>query len=235
MNKKLILNHKSYLSIEEIENYKKEFNILNIDSFDIILFPSIIYLTLFRDFKYFIGAQNFYSCSYGNYTGEINLESLKTLGVDYTLVNHFERINLEIDSRSLIKEKVHNSLYSGFSTILMVGEPKKNKNPFSYIKKELVYYLKNIDSSKIKNLSILYEPSWKSEDSEIDINLIRSVVVQIKEYFIGRYKLDVDVYYASGVNADNIINILEICDGVAIGKDSTNIDYIKNIISKLDK
>lgn len=235
MNKKLILNHKSYLSVGEIEKYKKEFELLNINSLDIILFPSVIYLTLFKGSKCFVGAQNFYSCNYGNYTGEINLEALKSLGVGYTLVNHFERINLCIDSRSLVKEKIYNSLSSGLSTVLMVGEPKKNKNPFVYIKRELVYYLKNIDSSKIKNLSILYEPSWKEEPSEIDINLIRSVVVQIKEYFIGRYKLDVDVYYASGVNEENIINILEFCDGVAIGKDSANIEYVKNIISKLDK
>lgn len=235
MNKKIILNHKSYLNLEEVGNYLREFENLKINSLDVVVFPSIIYLSLFKDFKYPVGTQNFYSYNYGNYTGEINLESLKFLGIEYTLLNHFERIKNGIDKPNILKEKVDISLSNDFFTILMVGESKKRKNPFLYIKKELDYYLKNIDSSKLKKLSILYEPYWKDEKTEINIDLIRKVVVQIKEYFISNYKLDIDVYYGSGVNFDNASKILEVCDGIAIGKDSSDIEYVKELISRLDK
>ncbi len=236
MNKKLILNHKSYLNINEIEVYKKELEKVSSKNIDIILFPSVIYLSMFNDYKHKVGAQNFYSYNYGNYTGEINLESLKNLGINYTLLNHYERIENGIDSYNIVKEKVFKSLSSNFNTILMVGETKKLKNPFSYIKKQLNYYLKNIEEVKIKNLSILYEPSWILDSSEYqDINVIRKIVVQIKEYFIKKYKLDIEVYYASGVTKENINEILEVCDGVGLGKKSTDVKYIKDIIDKLSQ
>lgn len=236
MSKKLILNHKSYLSINEIEVYKKELEKISSKNVDIILFPSVIYLSMFNDYKHKVGSQNFYSYNYGNYTGEINLESLKSLGINYTLLNHYERIENGIDSYNIVKEKIFKSLSSNFNTILMVGETKKVKNPFSYIKKQLNYYLKNIEEAKIKNLSILYEPSWILDSSEYqDINVIRKIVVQIKEYFIKKYKLDIEVYYASGVTKENINEILEVCDGVGLGKKSTDVKYIKDIIDKLSQ
>lgn len=236
MSKKIIFNHKSYLGITEIEKYKKELEKISIKDYEIILFPSVQYLALFKDYKHTVGTQNFYSYNYGNYTGEINLESLKTLGINYTLLNHYERLVNGMDSTSLVKEKVFKSLNSNFNTILMVGEIKKTKNPFSYVSKQLKYYLKNLDEIKLKKLSILYEPSWNIEnESTFDINLIRKIVVQIKEYFIGRYKLEVEVYYASGVNTENILDILNICDGVVIGKKSTDIDYVSEIADKLNQ
>ncbi len=234
MNKKLILNHKSNLNINEIEIYKKNLAKITPKKIDIILFPNVIYLSMFKDYKHKVGTQNFYSYNYGNYTGEINLESLKSLNINYTLLNHYERIVNGIDSYTIVKEKVFKSLNANFNTILMVGEIKKQKNPFNYIKKQLNYYLKNIEETKLKNLSVLYEPSWISDSSEYQsVDTIRKVIVDIKEYFIKKYKLDVEVYYASGVSADNMLEILEISDGVGIGKKSTDFKYIKDIIDKL--
>lgn len=232
--KKILLNNKSYLNLKEIEKYKKDLDKISNKKIDIILFPSIIYLSMFKNYNHKIGTQNFYSYNYGNYTGEINLESLKDLGVTYTILNHSERLINCLDTKSLIKEKVFKSLTANFNTILVVGEPKYMKDPFKHIKKELDYFLKNIENEKIEHLSIIYEPSWLGDDFQ-DINIIRKVVIDIKEYFINKYKLDIDVYYGIGVNVDNVNDILEICDGVGIGKKSTDIKYIKNLIDKISQ
>ena len=70
--KTLILNHKSYMSYEEITKYKDKLNKLPISNIDLVLFPNIAYLSLFKNTKIKIGSQNFYSYNFGSYTGEIN-------------------------------------------------------------------------------------------------------------------------------------------------------------------
>lgn len=230
--KKIILNHKSFLNIKEIEKYKKELNSISKKNIELILFPSVIYLSLFKEYKHNIGAQNFYSYNYGNYTGEINLESLKDIGINYTMLNHSERTKNKLDTKELIKEKVFKSLNSNFNTILIVGEDKCIKEPSKHILKELKYYLKDIENKKLNKLSIMYEPSWLDMDSQ-DENIIRKVVIDIKEYFIRNYNLNVDVFYGIGVNEENVLNILENCDGIGIGKKSTDIKFVKNIIDKI--
>ena len=133
--KTIILNHKSYLSYNEITKYKEKINNIQTKNINLVLMPNLAYLSLFKDSKIKIGAQNFYSYNYGSYTGEIPLEILKSLNINYTLVGHPERITLKLDTYEEIKEKLYRSLNSGFKTILCIGHDEK----LSTIKKELKY------------------------------------------------------------------------------------------------
>ena len=99
---------------------------------------------MFKDEKYKVGTQNFFSYNAGSFTGEIALEQLKKIGVNYTLIGHYERRKIIGELYSTSKEKLFKSLNSKFHTILCVGEQKRTKKPFSYIKKELNYYLRNV-------------------------------------------------------------------------------------------
>lgn len=230
--KKIILNHKSYLSINEIKKYIEDFPKLVNENLDIVVFPNILYLSLFEDFCTEVGSQNFYSENYGNYTGEINLEALKKLNINYTMISHKDRLNNLLDSPSQIREKLNKSLNNDFKTILVVGEEKMMDNPFKSIKGDLNYVLKNINKDKLNNLIILYEPMWLNDEIQ-DINIIRKVIIDIKEYFINHYKRDIDVYYGSGVSEDNINKILEFCDGVSIGKESLDVYKLREIFDNI--
>ena len=231
--KKVIINHKSYLSIEEIKKYIEEFPTLVREALDIVVFPNILYLSLFDDFCTDVGSQNFYSESYGDYTGEINLEALKELNVNYTMISHIDRLNNLLDTPSQIREKLYKSLNNNFKTILIVGEDKMTNDPFKSIKGDLNYLLKNVNKDKLKNLLILYEPMWLNDEVQ-DINIIRKVVIDIKEYFINHFKIDIEVLYGSGVDSNNVNEILNICDGVGIGKNSIDIDVLKDILDKIN-
>ena len=230
--KKIILNHRSYLSIEEIKKYIEDFPKLVNEKLDIVVFPNILYLSLFEDFCTEVGCQNFYSETYGDYTGEINLESLKKLNVNYTMISHKDRVNSLLDTPSQLREKLNRSINNDFKTILVVGEEKMVEDPFKYIKGDLNYILKNINKEKLDNLTILYNPMWLDDKSQ-DVNIIRKVVIDIKEYFINHYKKDIDVYYGSGVNEDNINEILEFCDGVCIEKESLDVYKLKDIFDSI--
>ena len=79
--KKIIFNHKSYLTYDEINNYKKEISKIIPEKYELIIFPQMIYLTMFKNVKYKVGAQNFYSYNEGSFTGETNIKALKSINV----------------------------------------------------------------------------------------------------------------------------------------------------------
>lgn len=229
--KTIILNHKGYLTYDEIKKYKTELEKINNNNVNLVLMPNLAYISMFKDYKIKIGAQNFYSYNLGSYTGEIPLESLKSMNIKYTMVGHPERITLKLDSYEEIKEKLYRSLNSGFKTILCIGHDEK----LSTVKKELKYYLKTADYIDIKNLIIAYEPSSKIEKEEVNLKDINYLNNFIKEYFMYEFEEEVPFLYGGSVTSENISEILKITDGVIIGKNSIDIKQVKEILNKITK
>lgn len=227
--KTIILNNKCFLGYEESLKYNKEIENIKHNNIELVLMPSILTLSLFKDSKINIGAQNFYSYKNGSLTGEISLESLKEINVKYTLVAHPERLNLKIDSYEEAKDKLFRSLNSEFKTILCIGKDENEK----MIKKELKYYLTGLEYNTFKNLIIAYEPTSKIEGEIIDINEIINVRNLVKSYINKTFEEEVTFIYGGSVNKDNIKEVLDITDGVIIGKASTNINEVKDILKQI--
>lgn len=225
--KTIVLNHKSYLSYEEIINYKEEIKNIKNENIDLILFPNISYISLFKNTGLTLGAQNFYSYNFGSYTGETSLEILKSLDVTHTLVGHPERLLLRIENYNQIRDKLFKSINSGFKTILCIGHDENMKT----LKKELKFFLKGLEHSVFKNLIIAFEPASKIEDGIVDLNEIEYVKNFIKKYMEKNYEIDIPFLYGGSVNKENIKEILEITDGVILGKLSTDISNVKEIIN----
>ncbi|MCI8330967.1 MAG: triosephosphate isomerase, partial [Bacilli bacterium] len=204
--KTIILNHKSYLSYEEIQNYKNIIEAQNIENINLVLMPTLAYLSEFKNSKIEIGAQNFYSYNYGSYTGEISLETLKSLNINYTLVGHPERLMLKLDSYQEVKDKFFRSINLGFKTILCVGHNENEK----ILKKELKFFLNGIEESVLKNLIIAFEPSSKIEGEIVNLKQIQYVYNYIKEYMFKHFEITVPFIYGGSVNKNNIKEILEI-------------------------
>lgn len=232
--KKVILNQKSYLFYDDMVKFKTSFDKMKASNCEFVIFPPLIYLSMFRDSKYKVGTQNFYSYKMGSFTGELNLESLKDIKINYTLVGHYERRKIMYEEYEMAKEKLFKSLSSKCNTILCVGEEKRMRKPFNYIKKELNYYLKSIESSSIKYLSIAYEPNWAIGTGDVqDISKIEQTVGLIKDYIYKKYKFNVEVYYGGSINENNIKAIFDICDGVVLGKVSTDYKELNNLLNNI--
>lgn len=234
--KKIILNQKSYLLYDEMVNFKKMYDKYKVDNYDMIIFPPLLYLSMFKDSEYKVGVQNFHGYKMGSFTGELNLESLKKIGIKYTLIGHYERRLYACETYEISKEKLFKSLSSKCNTILCVGEHRKTRNPFSYIKKELNFYLKAIDFTSIKYLSILYEPNWAVGSGNIQcIDKIEKTINKIKKYVLNKYDYNVEVYYGGSIDKENVSKIMEVSDGIVLGKVSTNFDELKDMLSVLKK
>ena len=228
--KTIVLNNKCFLGYDESLKYKKEIENIKHNNIELVLMPSILTLSLFKDSKINIGTQNFYSYKNGSYTGEISLESLKEINVKYTLVAHPERLNLKIDSYEEAKDKLFKSLNSEFKTILCIGKDENEK----MIKKELKYYLNGLEYNTFKNLIIAYEPASKIEGENIDIREIIKVRDLVKDYIYKTFEEKVSFIYGGSVNKDNIKEVFDITDGVIIGKASANINELKSILKQIN-
>ena len=231
--KKIILNQKSYLLYDEMVEFKKEFGKLKPKAYEFILFPPVHYLSMFNDYKYKVGCQNFYTYKTGSFTGEINLESLKDMGINYTMVGHYERRKFMDEPYKIMKEKLYKSLNSKCNTILCVGEDHKTLRPFKYVKKEISFYLKSIESSTYKYLSIAYIPSWSVGNANKTIEKVAKIISDIKKYMLSKYKIDVEVYYGGNIEESNIKELYDICDGLVLDKDSIDIKILKELLNEL--
>ena len=108
------------------------------------------------------------------------------------------------------------------------------RNPISYIKKELNYYLRDIEENNIKYLSICYEPYIMGVSTEIkDYNRLKKIIDFIKEYINKKYNENINVFYGGNVTKENIKEILEITNGILLGKASTSIDNLKEVIKEI--
>ena len=59
--------------------------------------------------------------------------------------------------------------------------------------------------------------------------------VKIKKYVLSKYDYNIDVYYGGSIDKENIEKIMEISDGIVLGKVSTNFDELKDMLSVLKK
>ena len=230
MNKIIALNHKSMLSYDEIVDFKKNYSGIN-TNVDLILFPTTLYLSLFKDYNKEVGAQNFCAKSYGSYTGEITLDALKSLGINTVLVGHSERRGLFHETKEEIKVKLQLALENNFKTILCVGEDQKTDKAEELVLQEVSYFLENIND--ISNLVIAYEPRWAIGSTETqNYEMIKKIVIKIKSYVKEKYNKEIAVLYGGSVKSDTA-DIINITDGLLLGRSSTTISSVNEIIEKV--
>lgn len=229
--KKIILNQKSYLLYDEMVLFKHEFEKLEFNNSEIVLFPPLLYLTMFRNTDFLLGAQNFYSSKRGSFTGEINLEQLKDTNVKYTMVGHHERRRLMNETSFDTKEKLFKSLTNHFNTLLYIGETTKTKYAFNHVKREINLYLKGLDKNDLKYLTIVYDPNWTIGSAITDVNKISKMIKRIKIYIKNIYHVNISVLFGGIVNETNINDIYKVSDGLVLGKVSTDIKELRKILN----
>ena len=177
---------------------------------DVTVFPPFSALDLAAH-KFKLGAQNFYPCESGAYTGEIGKAMLDEFGVKSVLIGHSERRELG-ESEKLLRAKFDFAVKAGWQIVYCIGE-NLSVNEAGGTKEFLAGQLKNIELS-YERLLIAYEPIWaigtgKSASAE----QIEEILNFIREH------TSAPLLYGGCVNAANIGGIAGIknCDGVLVG------------------
>jgi len=117
--------------------------------------------TLKSEFK--IGAQNCSENDFGAFTGETSADSLKELGVHFTIIGHSERRAYFNESNEVLNKKALKAIAAGLTVIYCCGETKderENNMTLDVVKKQLSEGLQNISIHTDDQLIIAYEPVW---------------------------------------------------------------------------
>lgn len=233
-NKIIIGNMKMYMNINEVKQYLLEIN--NKIPDNVIICPTSIYIPYFLEKKYKVAIQNVYFEDNGAYTGEISIEQVKNIGINYVIIGHSERREYFQETDYDINKKVIKCLENNLNTIICIGEKidEKNKNATNYILREqLEIALNNVISKYQDNIIIAYEPRWAIGTGLIPNNTeIDNTITYIKDFIFNKYKMNIKVVYGGSVNDNNIesLNKIENIDGFMIGGACTNSKKFLKII-----
>ncbi|BEK52599.1 triose-phosphate isomerase [Campylobacter coli] len=176
---------------------------------DIIVFPpSIAFLE--NELNFIQGAQNFYPCVNGAFTGELGKEHLDEFGIKCVLIGHSERRAL--GDENLIKAKFDFAKEHAYKIVFCIGEDLKLKNSnqtLDFLKKQL-----EVIDLDYKNLIIAYEPIYSIGSG---VSAKKEDIAKVLEFVSSLTQAP--LLYGGSVNGDNIKDILNIkhCSGVLVG------------------
>ncbi|RUT50513.1 triose-phosphate isomerase [Campylobacter fetus] len=190
---------------------------------NVIVFPpSSAFLE--AKFKFVQGAQNFYPCDSGSFTGEIGTAMLDEFNIATVLIGHSERRALGEDE-PFLKAKFDFAKQKGWDVIYCIGEDDITHMNGS-TKEFLTEQLENIDL-EYENLVIAYEPIWAIGTGKS----ANSVVITDILDFIST-KTTAPLLYGGSVNEKNICDIKAIknCNGVLVGTASWDVKNFINLI-----
>ena len=159
-----------------------------------------------------LGAQNFYPCESGAFTGEIGKAMLDEFEIKDVLIGHSERREILKESEEFLRAKFDFAAKNGWNVIYCIGE-NLSVNEAGGTKEFLAEQLKNIELG-YERLLIAYEPIWA-------IGTGRSASAEQIEEILNfiREQTSAPLLYGGSVNAANIGGIVRItnCDGVLVG------------------
>lgn len=110
-----------------------------------------------------VAAQNCYHKKSGAFTGEVSVEMLKSINVNYIVIGHSERREYFNESNQQLADKINLILEAGITPIFCCGEPLAireagTQNDFVAVQlKESLYHL---SAEQISKIVIAYEPIW---------------------------------------------------------------------------
>ncbi len=140
---------------------------INLEGIEIIVCPPSLYLELATDVaeesKFAVGAQNVNENPKGAFTGEISVEMLDSVGVDYSIIGHSERRTYYKETNEQLAKKVDACLEGSISPIFCFGEVLEEREAnkhFEVVKQQLEESLFHLKEAEMENVVLAYEPVW---------------------------------------------------------------------------
>lgn len=111
----------------------------------------------------FVAAQNCYSKKSGAFTGEISVDMLASIGVEYVVLGHSERREYFNESNSFLADKINTCIEHNITPIFCCGEPleiREGGTQNEYVATQLAESLYHLSADQLLKIVIAYEPIW---------------------------------------------------------------------------
>ncbi len=181
---------------------------------------------------YSIAAQNCSNKKSGAYTGEVSVEMLQSIGIDYCIVGHSERREYFSESNQMLAEKIDLCLAQDITPIFCCGEAleiRESEGQNDFVRKQIEDSLYHLSAEQLQKLIIAYEPIWaigtgrtaSTEQAQQMHQYIRSVLAgKWGEEVAG----NISILYGGSVKASNAKELFDCADvdgGLVAGSTGT--------------
>lgn len=134
----------------------------------IILIPSFIHLHSIQNLiasnsKISLGAQNCAEQKKGAFTGEVSVEMLQSIPVEYVIVGHSERREYFQENANVVSQKIDLLLSNDLTPIFCCGEAlsiREEGKHIDFVKNQIEESLFHLNIEQFSKLVIAYEPIW---------------------------------------------------------------------------
>lgn len=110
-----------------------------------------------------LAAQNCHHEEKGAYTGEVSVDMLASVGVEYVIIGHSERRQYFKETEAQLAQKVNLALAKGLKPIFCCGEPldiREKGTHVDYVAAQLKASLFHLPEDDFRKIVIAYEPIW---------------------------------------------------------------------------
>jgi triosephosphate isomerase len=216
---------------------------------DVVLCPPFTSLmtisTLVASTPIGVGAQDLFWEISGAFTGEISPAMVKEL-CNYVIVGHSERRTHFGESDSYVNKKVKAALAVDLSPIVCIGETlveNEAGKTAEVVTRQICEGLKEIETSKLKELIIAYEPVWaigtgKASSGEGANNVVKNYIrPTLKALFGDAVAETTRVLYGGSVTPSNASEffIQPEIDGALVGGASIKLPDFPQIVGAAAK
>lgn len=191
----------------------------------------------------FIAAQNCYSKKNGAYTGEVSVEMLTSLGVNFVLIGHSERREYFAESNKFLADKVDIALEYRITPIFCCGEPlniREANTQNEFVAKQLEDSLFHLDEEAVQKVVIAYEPIWAIGTGKTATSAqAQEIQAYLRSVLASKYgeavAANISILYGGSVKANNAVELFSQpdVDGGLVGGASLIATEFEAIINAL--
>ena len=191
--------------------------------------------------KLLVAAENCHFKDSGAYTGEVSVEMLKEIGVEWVILGHSERRQYFNETDETVNKKIKSAYANGLKPIVCVGETLEQREAgkaVEVITKQTELALEGLDNEQVASTIIAYEPIWAigtgktatKEDANDAIKAIRDKICQIYGQNVAERVI---IQYGGSVKSANAKELFEMSDidGGLVGGASLKPDEFSKIVN----
>lgn len=161
--------------------------------------------------NYYAAAQNCHQKKSGAFTGEVSVEMLHSMNINYCVIGHSERREYNGETNAMLAEKINLCMENFITPIFCCGEPLRIREAGSqnhFVAAQLKESLFHLQASVIKNIIIAYEPIWaigtgktaSTEQAQEIHQFLRSVIAAQYDEQVAD---EIPILYGGSVKANN--------------------------------
>jgi len=136
-----------------------------------------------------LGAQNVHFEKSGAYTGEVSVDMLKEIGVEFVIIGHSERREYYAETDEGVNKKAKAIIAGGMTPIICCGETLEQREQGitnDFVSGQIEAALEGLTAGQVASLVIAYEPIWAigtgktatAEQANETISVIRKTVAK---------------------------------------------------------